>query len=86
MSLSSVAISASARAGKKSEKDADIIEFVEAPWGLKMTLFPVQRVILKAHYGLELDDEKTEHSYIESFARQDFADVKIMHSYMESIS
>jgi intein/homing endonuclease len=59
MSLSSVAISASARAGKKSEKDADIIEFVEAPWGLKMTLFPVQRVILKAHYGLELDDEKT---------------------------
>lgn len=59
MSLSSVAISASARAGKKSEKNADIIEFVEAPWGLKMTLFPVQRVILKAHYGLELDDEKT---------------------------
>ena len=59
MSFGSVAISASARAGKKSEKDADIIEFVEAPWGLKMTLFPVQRVILKAHYGLELDDEKT---------------------------
>jgi hypothetical protein len=59
MSLSSVAISASARAGKKSEKDADIIEFVESPWGLKMALFPVQRVILKAHYGLELDDEKT---------------------------
>lgn len=59
MSLSSVAISASARAGKKSKKDADIIEFVEASWGLKMTLFPVQRVILKAHYGLELDDVKT---------------------------
>lgn len=59
MSLSSVAISASARAGKKSEKDADIIEFVESSWGLKMTLFPVQRVILKAHYGLELDDTDT---------------------------
>lgn len=59
MSFGSVAISASARAGKKSEQDADIIEFVEASWGLKMTLFPVQRVILKAHYGLELDDEKT---------------------------
>ena len=59
MSFGSVAISASAKAGKRSEKDADIIEFVEAPWGLKMTLFPVQRVILKAHYGLELDDEKT---------------------------
>ena len=58
MSFGSVAISASARAGKKSERNADIIEFVEAPWGLKMTLFPVQRVILKAHYGLELDDEE----------------------------
>lgn len=59
MSLSTVAISASAKAGKKSDKDADIIEFVEAPWGLKMTLFPVQKVILKAHYGLELDDTDT---------------------------
>lgn len=59
MSFSSIAISASARAGKQSEHNADIIEFVEAPWGLKMKLFPVQRVILKAHYGLELDDTKT---------------------------
>lgn len=58
MSLSSVAIAASAKAGKQSEVNADIIEFVEAPWGLKMTLFPVQKVILKAHYGLELDDVK----------------------------
>ena len=56
MSFSSLAISASARAGKQSEKDVDIIEFVESPWGLKMKLFPVQRVILKAHYGLELSD------------------------------
>lgn len=34
----------------------DIITFAEAPWGLKMKLFPVQRVILKCHYGIELDD------------------------------
>ena len=59
MSLSSIAIASSAKAGKQSEKDADIIEFVESSWGLKMTLFPVQRVILKAHYGLELDDKDT---------------------------
>lgn len=59
MGLSSIAISASARAGKQSEKDAGIIEFVESKWGLGMTLFPVQRVILKAHYGLELDDKET---------------------------
>ena len=59
MSFSSLAIGASARAGVESLKNADIIEFVESPWGLKMKLFPIQRVILKAHYGLELDDEKT---------------------------
>ncbi len=34
----------------------DIITFAESPTGLGMRLFPVQRVILKAHYGLELDD------------------------------
>lgn len=38
---------------------ADIIEFCESPWGLGMTLLPVQRVILKAHYGIPLDDIKT---------------------------
>jgi len=40
---------------------ADIIEFVESEWGLGGTglrLFPVQRVILKAHYGIALDTEK----------------------------
>jgi len=68
MSLSSVAIAASAKAGKQSEHNADIIEFVEAPWGLKMTLFPVQKVILKAHYGLELDD--TERFTITDWRRQ----------------
>lgn len=34
----------------------DIITFVEkAEWGLRMRLFPVQRIILKAHYGIPLD-------------------------------
>lgn len=34
----------------------DVITFVEkAEWGLRMKLFPVQRVILKAHYGIPLD-------------------------------
>jgi len=35
---------------------ANIIEFVESKWGLNLKLFPVQRVILKAHYGIALDD------------------------------
>ena len=34
----------------------DIITFIESEWGLNMRLFPVQRVILKAHYGVPLDD------------------------------
>lgn len=34
----------------------NIVEFCEAPWGLNMHLMPVQRVILKAHYGIPLDD------------------------------
>ena len=42
----------------RNENVADIIEFIESPWGLNMRLFPVQRIILKAHYGLPLDDKK----------------------------
>ncbi len=38
---------------------ADVIEFVESPWGLHTPLFPVQRVILKATYGIPLDDTTT---------------------------
>lgn len=37
---------------------ANIIEFAESPWGLGFELYPVQRVILKAHYGLLLDTRK----------------------------
>lgn len=47
--------------GRRTSEDGgsdivDIITFVESAWGLGMKLYPVQRVILKAHYGLELDD------------------------------
>jgi hypothetical protein len=41
---------------------ANIIEFVESDWGLNCELYPVQRIILKAHYGIPLDDtEKSIH-------------------------
>lgn len=40
----------------QKENDVDIITFVEASWGLNRTLFPVQRVILKAYYSIPLDD------------------------------
>jgi len=37
---------------------ADVITFVEAPWGLNFHPTPAQKVILKAFYGLPMDDIK----------------------------
>lgn len=46
----------------QNNRVASIIEFIEEPWGLNpsgsLKLFPVQKVILKAHYGLELDNSR----------------------------
>ena len=56
MSLADLS-AAAGRSVSVGRKDvADIITFIEAPWGLNMRLFPVQKIILKAHYGLALDD------------------------------
>jgi len=35
----------------------DIITFVESPWGLNFRLYPAQRFVLKAYYGVPLDDK-----------------------------
>ena len=59
MSLGNLALSGARAANPKkvgNKPVADIIEFCEASWGLGMQLFPVQKVILKAHYGIALDD------------------------------
>tara|TARA_X000000950_G_scaffold114497_1_gene143975 strand:- start:2579 stop:4393 length:1815 start_codon:yes stop_codon:yes gene_type:complete len=69
MALSDIAMNAG-KVDPSLQTDANIIEFVESSWGLKMKLFPVQRVILKAHYGLELDD--TETFKISDWRREDF--------------
>lgn len=59
MSLANLALSGARAAASGGQKQlADVIEFIEEPWGLGMKLFPVQKVILKAHYGIELDDTK----------------------------
>lgn len=48
-------------------KPVDVIEFAESDWGLgkpdpvtgkQFRLFPIQKIILKIHYGLELDDNE----------------------------
>jgi hypothetical protein len=48
----------------------DIITFVEADWGLGMHLHPVQRIILKAHYGISLDDDPSNRFTITDWKRQ----------------
>ena len=72
MGLSDVALSA----GKVNGSDSvsvGIIEFVESPWGLNMKLFPVQRIILKAHYGIPLDDTTT--FKVSGWQKKDFKDL-----------
>ena len=56
MGLSSIASSVG-RTKKVNSDIADIITFIESDWGLQMRLFPVQKVILKAHYGIPLEDK-----------------------------
>lgn len=56
MKLSNIAAAAGRRSSTSMPDAADIITFIESPWGLNLRLYPVQRVLLKAHYGLALDD------------------------------
>jgi len=55
MSLADIALAAG-KQERTGQQPANIIEFVESSWGLNIPLYPVQRVILKAHYGIPLDD------------------------------
>lgn len=57
MSLADIALSAGRRQDS-AKGEVDIITFVESDWGLNIKLFPVQRVILKTHYGLPLDENE----------------------------
>jgi hypothetical protein len=56
MSLAEIALGAGRASASGGRSVVDIITFIEAPWGLGMRLFPVQKVILKTYYGLPLDD------------------------------
>jgi len=57
VSLASIALEVGQGKRKNTGEVADIIEFVESEWGLGVKLKPVQRIILKAYYGIPLDDE-----------------------------
>jgi len=58
--LAELAMGSSRGTGIPVRTPSNILEFIEAPWGLNpngtFNLFPVQRIVLKAHYGLALDE------------------------------
>lgn len=57
MSLANLAAAVGRRDSASGTDDyVDPITFIEAEWGLGLRLFPVQRIIIKAHYGMALDD------------------------------
>jgi hypothetical protein len=46
------------KADGSSGRIFDILSFIEAPWGLQMRLWPVQRFIVKLYYNLPLDNKE----------------------------
>lgn len=60
MSFSDILRDAAKTAGSEgSQEVVSIIEFVESKtFGLGVDLYPVQRIILKAHYGIPLDETR----------------------------
>lgn len=46
------------RKGMDGSATADVVTFAEAKWGLNISLFPVQKFILKTFYGMKLDDDE----------------------------
>lgn len=55
LGLSDIALLTGQASKGAGNKVASAIDFVESPWGIRLRLYPVQRVILKAHYGIPLD-------------------------------
>lgn len=70
--LARIALNAGRQQSKSDEgtETVDIITFIECDWGLGVKLWPVQRVILKAHYGLALDDDPNNTFIITDWKRE----------------
>lgn len=68
--LARIALNAGRRQSKTATEVVDIITFIESDWGLGMKLFPVQRVILKAHYGIALEDNPDNSFIITDWKRE----------------
>jgi hypothetical protein len=73
LSLANIARGAGSVSKEASKTQvADIIEFVESGWGLSFRLFPIQRILLKAHYGLELDDKDPKIPVPKTWRKEEF--------------
>jgi len=53
------------------------LEFIESSWGLKLSLTPVQKFIVKCFYGLELDDN------IKTIAVPNYVNTEILFRFTE---
>jgi hypothetical protein len=68
--LARIALNAGRSEEKLSRDIVDIITFVESDWGLGMAMYPVQRIILKAYYGIVLDDDPTNRFEVSDWKRE----------------
>lgn len=68
--LARMALNAGRRSDGGARDVVDIITFIESDWGLRITLFPVQKVILKAHYGIALDDDPSNRFTVTDWKRE----------------
>jgi len=53
--LADIALTVGQAAKGSGTEVANIIDFCESRWGIGLHLYPVQKTILKAHYGIPLD-------------------------------
>ncbi len=67
----------------KAAKIFNIVDYIEAPWGLNMKLYPVQRFIVKLYYNVPLDDVLPEdHRY--RIQLTDMFKSKVHHTFTEA--
>jgi hypothetical protein len=59
-----------------------ILDYIEAPWGLDMKLFPAQRFIVKLYYNLPLDEVLPEDPYLQIQIPDTFGE-KILYTFTE---
>jgi hypothetical protein len=69
--LAKIALNAGRGKSDTDEREVvDIITFIESEWGLDMSLYPVQKIILKAHYGIALDNNPANRFEVTDWKRE----------------